>query len=176
MGGRIARGKVLWLVYAIFLWFVVCPVLALEPRLAWPLRVVLGAFGLSMWIRGLAEMYLLYFGRRWRPPYGIAHDVSCLALVGVLAAWHRGGIVGALDAPLAQWALAVVAVVALSLVLEIGYAWTFYRAVEGRTTGEEGVWFASDDDPRFRRIVRATALANVPLYLFLALFLGSVLR
>jgi hypothetical protein len=176
MGGRISGGKVLWLVYAIFLWFVVCPVLALEPRLAPALRVVLGAFGVSMWVRGLAELYLLYFGRRWRPPYGIAHDVFCLALVAVLVVWQREGVAAGLGAPLARWGLAVVVVVAVSLVLEIGYAWSFHRAVEGRTTGDEGIWFASNEEPRFRRIVRATALANVPLYAFLALFLAAVLR
>ena len=177
MGGPISRGKALWLGYAIFLWFVACPALALEPRLSPPFRIVLGSFGLSMWLRGLAELYLLYVGRGWRPPYGMVHDAFCLVLVGVQAVWLRGPLAAAaLYTPLGRWALALVIVVVVSLILEIGYAWTFHKLVRGRTTGVEGIWFASGEDPRFRNLVRVTALANVPLYGFLALFLGALLR
>jgi hypothetical protein len=58
--------------------------------------------------------------------------------------------------------------------LEIYYALAFHQAVEGRTTGDDGVWFATAHEARFRRINRVTALANVPLCAFVAALLGWV--
>ena len=176
MGGAISRGKALWLAYAIFLWFVVCPALALDRHVPEPLRIVLGSFGLSMWLRGGAELYLLYFGHAWRPPYGIGHDAFCLLVLIVETAWLRGSIVASLGTPLSRWTFALTGVIAVSLMLEIGYAWTFYRLVRGQTTGAEGIWFASKDDARFRNLVRVTAIANVPLCIFLACYFGVVFR
>jgi hypothetical protein len=174
MGGRISRGKALWLGYALSLWFVICPALAFEPQLAAPFRIVLGTFGASMWARGLLELYLLYFRRGWKSSYGVAHDAFCLVVMVAQLAWLARPIAASLGTPLSSWALGLTAVVLVSLVLEIGYARTFYRIVEGRTTGKAGIWFASAHDPRFRSLVRATALANVPLYIFLVFFLVAV--
>ncbi|MES1206799.1 MAG: hypothetical protein ABUS79_12755 [Pseudomonadota bacterium] len=176
LGGAISRGKALWLSYAIFLWFIVCPALALDTRVPAALRIVLGSFGLSMWLRGLVELYLLYIGRGWRPPYGVGHDLFCLALIGVEAVWLRAPLALSVGDPLGAWTAALAVVVVISLILEVGYAWTFYRLVGERTVGAEAIWFASAGDPRFRTLVRATALANVPLCVFLALFLCATLR
>jgi hypothetical protein len=171
MGGKISRGKALWLGYALSLWFVICPALAFEPRLPVAFRVVLGTFGASMWARGLLELYLLYVGRRWKPSYGVAHDAFCLLLIVAQGAWLARPTAAALGTPLANWALVLTVVVIVSLILEIGYARSFHRIVEGQTTGEDGIWFASADDPRFLTLVRVTAIANVPLYAFLVCFL-----
>ncbi|RKG92031.1 hypothetical protein D7V97_41320, partial [Corallococcus sp. CA053C] len=66
------------------------------------------------------------------------------------------------------WALALVALVLVSLGVEVAYAALFHQAVEGRTTGEDGVWFADAEQARFRRINRLTFALNVPLYAALA--------
>ena len=174
MGGRISRGKALWLGYALSLWFVICPALALDPQLPVPFRVVLGTFGVSMWARGLLELYLLYVKHGWKSSYGVAHDAFCLAVILAQLVWLARQIVASLGTPLSGWALGLVGVVVISLLLEIGYARTFYRVVERRTTGKAGIWFASTDDPRFRSLVRVTAIANVPLYAFLLVFLIAV--
>ena len=44
--------------------------------------------------------------------------------------------------------------------------------MEGRTTGDEGIWFADEEQARFRRINRLTLAFNVPLYAGLAGLLG----
>ncbi len=162
-GGRISGPKVAWLFYAVFLWFLVCPLVALDAAVPAEARAVLGAFAAFMWLRGVAELYLLYVTKSWRPPYGVAHDVACIALVLGGLAWGRArwlGTLGAMDV----WALAFVGLVLVSLFVEVAYAALFFHAVEGRTTGEEGIWFADEEQARFRRINRLTLALNVPLY------------
>ena len=74
-GGRISPPKLAWLFYAIFLWFLLCPVVAMDAGVEPHLRMVLGGFGVLMWVRGVAELYMLYVSFNWKPPYGIGHDV-----------------------------------------------------------------------------------------------------
>ncbi|KFE66110.1 hypothetical protein [Hyalangium minutum] len=170
-GGRISPPKVAWLFFALYFWFVVCPAVALDPAVSSAAGWVLGLFGASMWLRGAAEMYLLYVTRSWRPPYGIGHDVLCIALVLGGLAWHHEHWTGALSSS-EVWALALMGLVLASLVIEIAYAALFHHAVEGATTGEDGVWFADEEQARFRRINRLTFAFNVPMYGTLAALLA----
>ncbi|WNG13643.1 hypothetical protein [Cystobacter fuscus] len=173
-GGRISPPKMAWLLYAIFLWFFLCPLVALDPGVSPRLRLVLGGFGAFMWLRGLAELYMLYVSHNWRPPYGIAHDVLSLVLVlGGLGA-HLLSPPGT-PSPLDTWAVCLVALVVVSLVIEVLYAALFFHAVEGRTMGEEGIWFADEEQVRFRRINRITLACNIPLYLLLGGLLAVAL-
>jgi hypothetical protein len=167
LGGRISRPKVAWLFFAVFAWFIVAPLLALEPSIAPPLRWVLGGFAGSMWLRGVVEIYLLYVAKRWRPPIGIAHDASSILLLGVGVLWAVPRV-----QPLARpdaWAVGYAGFLVATLVVEILYAGIFFRAVAGRTTGDDGVWFA-DDDPRFDRINRTTRIGNAVLFGAMAIF------
>ncbi len=115
-----------------------------------------------MWLRGIAEMVMLYVTRNWRPPIGITHDVICMVTVV--------GLVIALPLPIdSAWGLfapALVFMLLFSLGVEVLYAALFFQAVEGKTTGEKGIWFASEDEARFKRINRITSAFNVPQVLF----------
>jgi hypothetical protein len=170
-GGRISPPKVAWLFYAIYFWFIVCPLVALDPAVSPAASLVLGLFGASMWVRGVAEMYMLYVSKSWRPPYGIGHDVLCIALVLGALAWHRAHWLGPRSST-DGWALALVGLVLVSLVIEIAYAALFFHAVQGATTGEDGIWFADEEQARFRRINRLTFSFNVPMYGALAALLA----
>lgn len=171
LGGRISPAKLAWLVYAVFVWFLLCPVIALSTGVGQPLRVVLGSFTVCMWGRGVVELYLLYVTKTWRPPFGIVHDLLCMLLVTDLS-WAYGTELAALTQPFDSWVLGLLGCVVVSLGLEAWYASVFYRAVAGQTTGEHGVWFATKDEVRFIWINRVTAVCNVPLYGFLGIFLG----
>jgi hypothetical protein len=170
-GGRISPPKMAWLFYAVFLWFIVCPLMALDAAVSPAASLVLGLFGASMWVRGVAELYMLYVSRSWRPPYGIGHDGLCIALVLGALAWHRSHWLGPLS-PADGWTLALVALVLVSLVIEIAYAALFFQAVHGATTGADGIWFADEEQARFRRINRLTFTFNVPMYGALAALLA----
>ena len=170
-GGRISAPKVAWLFYAVFLWFIVCPLVALDGAVSPAAGRVLGLFGACMWVRGVAELYMLYVSRSWRPPYGIGHDGLCIVLVLGALAWHREHWLEPLSAT-ESWALALVGLVLVSLVLEIAYAVLFFQAVRGATTGADGIWFADEEQERFRRINRLTFTFNVPMYGALAALLA----
>ncbi|MCA2977760.1 MAG: hypothetical protein INH41_24545 [Myxococcaceae bacterium] len=171
-GGRISNPKVLWLFFAIWFWFVECAVLAFEPRLPWPYRVVLGSHAVSMWVRGVIELYMLNVSKTWRPPIGIAHDALCIATTAGLAAWFGPRMLelGAWG----RWAPALVVMLVVSLAVELLYAALFFQAVEGKTTGEDGIWFADPESERFRRINRITFACNTPQVLFQLALLGAM--
>lgn len=190
LGGAMSKAKAYWLSFAIWFWFILCPVVAVGDVVAQPLRLVLGAFALSMWIRGVAEMVMLYVTKSWRPPLGIGHDVlSILLVVALLVA--RGGEIGRLvdGVPVADaaailpsidaWALALCATVLVSLVVEIHHARSFHHAVQGRTTGDDGVWFADEEQEHFKQINRNTFFWNIVLscavLAFVVRYLGLVL-
>lgn len=166
-GGPISAPKVAWLFYAVFLWFLLCPLVALESALHPDLRLVLGGFGACMWARGVAELYMLYVSHSWRPPYGIGHDVLCILLLLAGVSWYQVHRT-APPSPLDVWALSLVALVLVSLAVEVLYATLFFQAVHGHTTGEDGVWFADEEQAHFRRINRITLGFNIPLYAGLA--------
>ncbi len=143
--------------------------LAFEPSLPQGYRIILGVHAASMWARGLLEMVMLYVTRNWRPPIGITHDVLCIVTVLVLLV--------ALPLPLdSAWGLfapALIFMLLFSLLVEVLFAALFFKAVEGKTTGEKGIWFASEDEARFKRINRITTAFNVPQVVFQLLLLGA---
>ncbi len=173
-GGRISRPKLVWLFFAIWFWLFECAALAFEPALPWGYRVIFGVHAASMWARGAVELVLLHVTKTWRPPMGIAHDVFCVVTVLALlvACWEGLGP----TAPFGLFAPALVGMLLFSLGVEIAYALLFFRAVQGKTTGEDGVWFASEAEARFRRINRLTFALNVPQVVFQLVFLGAALR
>lgn len=171
MGGAISGPKAFWLGFAVYLWFVVCPAMGVDPAMPSPLRETFLVVGVSMWIRGVLELLLLYVVKAWRPPMGIAHDVLTLAMALATLAVVGGTI------PEGRFALASAAflvVVLLSLVVEIVHAVSFYRVVQERTVGDDGIWFADEDDPRFaannRRTLWGNALLGAPTAAFLLMW------
>jgi hypothetical protein len=169
-GGRISNPKVLWLFFAIWFWFIECSVLALEPQLPWPYRVIVGAHAVSMWIRGVIELFMLHVTKNWRPPIGITHDALCIATTVGLAAWFGPQMLELGGWGL--WAPALVVMLVVSLGVELLYAALFFQAVEGKTTGDDGIWFADPESERFKRINRITFACNTPQVVFQVALLG----
>ncbi len=171
MGGAISAPKAFWLPFAIYLWFVVCPVVGINADVvsvacARPLLWV----GVSMWLRGVAEMVMLYDLKNWRPPYGITHDAITIVAVVVAVAVGVDDFAAVVWTPLSMAAALLVVVVTGSLVLEIVHARTFFNVVGARTLGDEGIWFADEHDPRFASINRRTFIGNIVLGVPVALF------
>lgn len=173
LGGRISRVKAYWLPFAIWFWFVVCPVVGFDAAVHEGARRALLAFGVFMWLRGAVEMVMLYVTKNWRPPIGITHDALCALLVLGLAV--RGvdqmaavDFVGVRE--LDVWAYGLCAVVLASLAVEMHHAQSFFVASRGRTTGEDGIWFADDEAEHFRQINRTTLIWNVILTIAVGAF------
>ena len=169
MGGRISRAKMLWLLYVLYVWFLLCPALSFEESLHPSLRVLLRTVSVLMWVRGVAELVMMYVFKNWRPPYGIAHDLLCVVVLGggLWACREVWPLCSGADA----WTLALLVLIEATFVLETLYAAAFYRVVGEGTQGEKAVWFAPEGDPLFRRVVAVTGACNIPLYAFLAAYL-----
>ena len=114
---------------------------------------------------------MLYVTRNWRPPIGIAHDVLCLVTTLSLMV----ALPLPLDSAWGLWAPALLFMLLFSLVVEVLYAALFFTAVEGKTTGDKGIWFASEDEARFKRINRITTAFNVPQVGFQVALLGMAI-
>ena len=169
LGGRISRAKMLWLLYVLYVWFLLCPALSFDEALRPSLRVLLRAVTVLMWTRGLAELAMMYVFKNWRPPYGIAHDLLCLGVLGGGLWIYRDDWI--LCSGFDAWTLALLFCVEVTFLLETLYAAAFYRIVGEGTQGEEAIWFAPEGDPLFRRVVAVTGACNIPLYFFLAAYL-----
>ena len=171
-GGKISLAKLLWLLYAITLWFVLAPAMALDATVPQGFRILLGGFGVLMWTRGVVELFMLYVTKNWRPPIGMAHNLLCILFlsIGLGFSLHDGSTFMWSSH---LWLVGFVLLLVVSLIIETTYAFLFHCAVDGQTTGEDGVWFASMEDSRFDRINRLTTALNVPLYGFLLLFLAT---
>lgn len=162
LGGAISVPKAFWLPFAIYLWFVVALVMGLDPALPPSVRAPFLALAVSMWIRGAAEMVMLYGLKNWKPPYGIGHDVFTILLMVVVTIMNAPSTSTSATSVTVGAAIMWVVMVA-SLVLEIVHARTFFAVVGRRTMGDEGIWFADDKDPRFIVINRRTRLGNIAL-------------
>jgi hypothetical protein len=169
MGGAISPAKSFWLFYCIYTWFLLLPFVLYQGFIPAPLSTVWTAFTGWMIFRGIAELFMMFVTKNWIPPLGIAHNLSCVAWLGTASIYHREAI-SELPIIVIVFHLSLI----LSLLMETYYAIQFYKIVGQKTKGEEAVWYANKDDPQFQKVVKITAIFNIPLYLSLIIFTGSL--
>jgi hypothetical protein len=166
LGGEISASKALWLYWTISVWFMFMPYVLLSQRWQDAFHYGWMALTISMWLRGIAEIYMLFISKNWTPYIGIAHDVFTFAIMAVAYLWfHESFAVGA------WWVQYFSIVLLISLVVEIYYAKTFLKIVGQRTKGEEGVWYAHKNDPVFLHLLRVTTVCNWFFYLSTIIFI-----
>jgi hypothetical protein len=169
MGGPMSLPKVLWLNYTLVSWFVIPAALLRRQGLTRQTRAALQAHLLSFTVRGGAELWMLYRLHAWKVAYGVGHDAVDFALISGLVrrAPHGEGADGVARRHLDS--------IRGTLVAEMIFASMFHRAVAGRTQGEDGIFFASDE-PQFRRINAMTAAVDVVAYARLAITMRDLVR
>lgn len=175
MGGRIASPKAFWLVFAVLNWFFLPLVLVVSGFGPHAFRQVLFAFLLLMWPRGLIELLMLYGAKHWRPLYGIIHDLVCAGVL-VVGCWLMFTAESFRAAGMGDQAFsfAYLTFLFLTLSVECFYAASFSQLVGNATSGTDAIWFASEDDPKFQKVVRTTKIWNQFLgavWLMLSLYL-----
>jgi hypothetical protein len=169
MGGAMSLPKVLWLNYTLVSWFVIPAALLRRQGLTPQTRAALQAHLLSFTARGAAELWLLYRMHAWKVAYGVGHDAVDVALISAFLRRtpHGGGADGVARRHLDS--------IRGTLLAEMLFASLFHRAVAGKTHGEDGIFFASDE-PRFRRINAMTAAVDVVAYARLAMLARDLVR
>ncbi|GAB4015410.1 MAG: hypothetical protein Fur0010_14420 [Bdellovibrio sp.] len=165
LGGAISLSKALWLIYAIYTWFIFIPYLVFAHNLPPFVTVVWKVFWFWMVFRGIVEIYMMYVSKNWSPIYGISHDLSCLIILIAGTIYYLPSY-AQLPSVLVAFHYSLI----LSLALETYYAYSFFQIVKEKTKGEHAIWFASKDDPRFKKLVFITGLMNWPLYAVLILY------
>src|SRR5207249_11987674 len=98
----------------------------LHPDLHRDVRLVLAGLLISMVVRGLVELPLIYVTFGWSPIYGIAHDLATIGLIEVLRRRPDAVLAGLTD-DFDAAVLAYTHVVPLTFVAEIGFASPFHR-------------------------------------------------
>lgn len=171
VGGPISLPKALWLNYTLLSWFVIPAALLRRQGVSPGTRAVLQAHLLSFTARGAAEMWLLYRTHSWRCVYGVGHDAVDLAMLSVMMRrggnWDASGAEGIARRHLES--------IRGTLVAEMAFATLFNSTVAGKTQGQDGIYFASDE-PHFRLINNLTAAVDVIAYARLATVMRDLLR
>lgn len=161
IGGKIAWSKSFWLSYTILAWFILPPILYFSDF--GPGKNVLMIVSLSFWVRGIAELMMLFIWKNWKPLYGITHNLFTIALGAFLHFYNRVG--------LDRYSFVLLGSIFISLLLETYYAYFFHKHVGADTQGDEAVWFANNEDPKFKNLLRITSLGNIFVYGCLGYFL-----
>lgn len=164
LGGPIAHAKGFWLSYTIYTWFLFLPYLLLFKNPDPFFRDAYLFLTLSMWIRGVIEIYMLFVSKNWTPPIGVSHDIITLVGIILFPVLRQG--LPPKESPHFIFYCSLI----LSLTVEIYYAYAFFKLMKERTKGKSGIWYASKEDPVFRKILRITTFFNVILYLILLHF------
>jgi hypothetical protein len=169
IGGKISFSKNLWLFYCIYTWFFLLPLSIYLLPLPQELKMLWGMFSIWMWIRGIAELYMLFVSKNWVPPIGISHTSSSLFLL-LIGSFYYDHTIIALPIEFKIFHLSII----LSLILEVYYAVSFFKIIGTKSKGDHGVWFATAQDPKFKKILIITSAGNIVLYSCLAIFLYKI--
>lgn len=166
LGGPISYSKALWLYWTISVWFFLIPIALTQGD--WPMAVWWGwgLFSLSFWLRGIAELYMLFVSKNWTPKIGITHDIITGGVLIACYALHWQSLMYA-----AWWIQLMSLGMVISICVETWYAWAFLQLVRERTKGKNGIWYATKEDPQFLFILRVTTLFNTILYSIVAAFI-----
>ena len=167
VGGPMSVEKILWLNYVLTAWVIVPAALVLHPDLHRDVRLVLAGLLISMVVRGLVELPLIYVTFGWSPIYGIAHDLATIGLIEVLRRRPDtvlAGMTNDFDAAV----LAYTQVVQATFMAEIVFAALFYRM----RVHQDAVYFAAPT-AAFRHINRLTRLVDLVVYTQLGWFLWT---
>lgn len=159
LGGPIAPSKGFWLYWTIYVWFFLLPYTLLSDEWQDAFLWGWGFLTLSMWVRGIAEIYMLFVTKNWTPKIGITHDLFTLA--GLLASYL---LYFQSFSTAAWWVQGFALGLAISLCAETYYALAFLKLIREKTKGDKAIWYASKEDPQFLKILRVTTALNWLLY------------
>ncbi|MEE9425014.1 MAG: hypothetical protein V3V18_08530 [Methylococcales bacterium] len=164
-GGKIALPKLIWLVYAIVLWFLIPAFIIKDRQVLEHWKTIFRIFLINMLLRGVVELYLMYVTVSWSPYYGIFHDVFSIVLLISLLLWFRGNIQKDLY-------FGYAGVVLITLIIEIGFVFYMIRNVSGNV---DSVYFVPND-PSHSVILSITWVVVGLLTIYLFEFSRRLLR
>ena len=172
MGGAISFPKAYWLGFALFVYYLVVPVLTFDSNSPKVIRGIFLAICAVFVLRAIFQGILMYRFKSWTTWHGITLNGLALLVLLTPLLWVR--LVKPETLQFGMGYFGIVGLVSLCLIFDSYYAFQFNLLVEGQTTGKSGIWFASKEDPKFARINRLTFYGNLGLSVLLLLILTSV--
>jgi hypothetical protein len=169
IGGKIAFPKLVWLGYSIVIWIGLPLLIVLDPRLTLSLRYIFGFLFLSMAVRGVLELWMLYGPKNWSPLYGIAHDWFCMLGIFLFTAlaWQAGET----QPSFLSITLTIHAVVSMLLFIpEIYFAKYMHQYFH--TKGGDAIYFVPDE-PKHKLVLQITAAVDLFLTVYIPIFIFS---
>lgn len=159
IGGPIARPKIFWLGFTSYNYFALSLLLwwglSLSPSWNTLMLIFIGC----IYFRAVVQSLFMFVFHIWIPPMGIAYNIFCLIVIGVYI-----GLKFNVLFPLVQGdevAALYMGLICASLITDSVYAYKFFKLVGEKTKGKEAIWYASEEDPIFKKIVRLTRNMNI---------------
>jgi hypothetical protein len=156
LGGQMAWSKSFWLAFTLISWFFL-PIIfnATNNGLSIDFLFLTKVLTMSMWIRGIIELFMLFKFRNWNPIYGVTHTFLTFVICAIIL--FNSKILG----------LELIYSISLliGLILETYYAIFFLKKIGKRTQGEESIWYANNEDPIFKLNLKITFIGNIFCYL-----------
>ncbi|MEY4936177.1 MAG: hypothetical protein RIS64_2536, partial [Bacteroidota bacterium] len=158
------KPKILWLGYAIFNYFIFSIWQYVQLPISHVFRplfmVLLGFF----YGRFVVQAILMFWLKKWQPPMGMAYNLLCISVLSlfIMKIFKTNSIEIIVDHSVKL--LFYIIGILLTLVTDTYYAYSFFKIVGRETMGAQAIWYASDEDPQFRRINRITKYLNCFFY------------
>lgn len=171
IGGPISLPKITWLFLTTFHYFLLAPYLLFSVNSNEPMNTALLAFCLLIVFRMLLQLVLMFWLKKWTPVWGISFNFLFVSIIGLILS--QGSEI---DYGPVSNKLILLHLITLSLMMLVDsyYAWTFKSLVGQQTKGEQAIWYASEQDPKFASINRQTKVLNM-FFVFLGLIEFSLL-
>lgn len=159
IGGPIARPKIFWLGFTSYNYFILSLLLWWGLTLSPLWNTLLIIFIGCIYFRAVVQSLFMFVFHIWIPPMGIFYNIFCFTVIVVFTGYNYnemfplglGDEVGAL----------YMGLICASLITDSVYAYKFFKLVGEKTKGKEAIWYASEEDPIFKKIVRLTRNMNI---------------
>lgn len=157
-GGQISVVKLAWLACAILFWYLLPALLLFDSRMRGAVRRACIVLLVSMSVRAVVELFMMYVTGNWHPWMGISHDVFTFVLMlVVLAPAMKQG----------QPLYAGYLLVATGMFIpETYFAWYLYA----QTAAPGEVLYFVSDSPRHNAVMYLTTGCVSVLLVYLILF------
>ena len=168
IGGPIAKPKIFWLGFASYNYFILSLILFWGIRATDAWVFLLQSFVVLVFLRAVIQSLLMFVFHRWIPPMGIIYNFVCLTFLIVYYLINRNSLTlkSKEDILLGVFLLEVACI----LLVDSIYAFKFYKIVGEKTKGKDAIWYASEEDPSFKKVIQLTRYLNILFMLYFIFF------
>ena len=159
MGGKIAPSKTLWLFLALYVYYCLPLILIFgtgNNSFDWILWIILSIMVLRLVVQGIS-MYAL---KNWKPIYGMLFNGGTILVVViciVLALMESEIDFRSQEFNIIYYAFLII----LFTSIDSYYAFHFDKIVEGKTQGNDAIWFADSSSGKFDKVLKVTRRNNI---------------